>query len=45
MNMVVTGIRLVNLPLNQCVRGVYGYTVSMMNGYLWDNPLIPRKIP
>jgi hypothetical protein len=33
-NMVVSGIRFVNLPLNQCVRVVYGYTVSMMNGYL-----------
>lgn len=45
MNMVVSDIRFVNLPLNQCVKRVYGYTVSMMNGYLWDNPLIPRKIP
>ena len=41
--MVASGLRFVNLPLNQCVNELYVFTVSMMNGYLWDKPLIPCK--
>jgi hypothetical protein len=42
--MVAPGLRYVNLPLNQCVTGLYVYAVSMMNSYLWDKPLIPCGI-
>jgi hypothetical protein len=42
--MVAPGLRFVNLPANQCVNGLYGYAVSMMNSYLWDKPLIPCGI-
>ncbi len=43
--MVVLRVRFVNLPLNQRVKGVYGYAVTLMNVYLWNNPLIPLKLP
>ena len=43
--MVDPGLGFVNLPCNQCVTDVYAYTVSMMNGHLWDKPLIPLMFP
>jgi len=42
--MVAPGLRYVNLPLNQCVTGLYSYAVAMMNSYLWDKRLIPCGI-
>jgi hypothetical protein len=43
-NMVAPGVRFVNVPLNQCVKGRLGYTVSVMNNYLWGKPLIRYRI-